>query len=108
MEIIGYGQIADRKAIMKLSAQANRGEALQEKLNAVEEKLLTFDKSFVIGLGSACGVDLSEYNIEKKEQYRCEIRSKFQINNNPRNAYKVRLPARTLYTKGGYLSAFKC
>ncbi len=49
---------------------------------AVEEKLLSFEKSTVIGLGSACGVDLSEYDITKKEEYRNEVLDRWHINRN--------------------------
>ncbi len=39
------------------------------------------NKTSVIGLGSACGVDLNVFNISKKDQYNSEIRTKYNISN---------------------------
>lgn len=44
-----------------------------------EQKLYPEQKGSVIWNGSACGVNLDKFDIEKKEGYRKEIREKYQI-----------------------------
>lgn len=58
-----------------LDSQSNRAFA-------ISEGLITKDKSNVIGLGSACGIDLDIYDISKKNLFRKEIRRKYSINEN--------------------------
>ena len=43
------------------------------------EGLYTADKSSVLWNGSACGVDLTKFDIAKKKEYRQEIRSRYGI-----------------------------
>ena len=49
---------------------------------AIDEGLITEEKSSVIGSGSACGVDLSVYNFENKQNYRLKIREQYGIKDN--------------------------
>lgn len=49
---------------------------------SLKEKLYTADRSCVIWNGSASGVDLSKFDISKKEQWNNEIRSKYDISEN--------------------------
>ena len=44
--------------------------------------LYTSEKSLVIHNGSAAGIDFSKFNLSKKSEWRNEIRSEFDINNN--------------------------
>lgn len=46
---------------------------------SINEKLYPASKASVIWNGSACGVDLNKYLIDKKEMWRQEIRSKLNI-----------------------------
>ena len=46
---------------------------------SISEKLYPSSKASVIWNGSACGVDLNKYCIEKKEKWREEIRSELKI-----------------------------
>ena len=46
---------------------------------SLKEKLYTADRSCVIWNGSASGVDLSKFDISKKEQWNNEIRTKYGI-----------------------------
>lgn len=47
---------------------------------SLDEKLYTVERSCVIWNGSASGVDLSKFNIEKRQQWRDEIRKDLGIN----------------------------
>lgn len=49
---------------------------------SLKEKLYTTDRSCVIWNGSASGVDLSKFDISKKEQWNNEIRTKYGISEN--------------------------
>lgn len=49
---------------------------------SLKEKLYTADRSCVIWNGSASGVDLSKFDISKKEQWNNEIRTKYDISDN--------------------------
>lgn len=49
---------------------------------SLKEKLYTADRSCVIWNGSASGVDLSKFDISKKEQWNNEIRTKYDISEN--------------------------
>lgn len=49
---------------------------------SLKEKLYTLDRSCVIWNGSASGVDLSKFDISKKEQWNNEIRKKYDISEN--------------------------
>lgn len=49
---------------------------------SLKEKLYTADRSCVIWNGSASGVDLSKFDISKKEQWNNEIRTKYGISEN--------------------------
>ena len=49
---------------------------------SLKEKLYTADRSCVIWNGSASGVDLSKFDISKKEQWNNEIRKKYDISEN--------------------------
>lgn len=46
---------------------------------AHDEKLYPEEKGSVIGYGSACGVNLNKFDIEKKNLYRKEVRGKYKI-----------------------------
>lgn len=46
---------------------------------SLDEKLYTPERSCVIWNGSASGVDLKKFDIQKREQWRNEIREKYQI-----------------------------
>lgn len=48
---------------------------------SLKEKLYNSSKASVVGLGSACGVDLKRFDISKKPLWRKEIRSRYGINN---------------------------
>lgn len=49
---------------------------------SLKEKLYTADRSCVIWNGSASGVDLSKFDISKKEQWNNEIRTKYGVSEN--------------------------
>lgn len=49
---------------------------------AHSEKLYPKWKGSVVGNGSACGVDLSKFNVSKRQEYRKKIREKFKLNEN--------------------------
>lgn len=49
---------------------------------SLKEKLYTANRSCVIWNGSASGVDLSKFDISKKEQWNNEIRTKYDISEN--------------------------
>lgn len=46
---------------------------------AIDEKLYGAEKSLVVGRGGTIGVNLSRYDITKKENWKLEIRKKYQI-----------------------------
>lgn len=46
---------------------------------SIDEKLYTEEKSCVIWNGSACGVNLSKFNVEKREEWRSEKRAALGI-----------------------------
>lgn len=49
---------------------------------SLKEKLYTANRSCVVWNGSASGVDLSKFDISKKEQWNNEIRTKYDISEN--------------------------
>lgn len=49
---------------------------------SLKEKLYTANRSCVIWNGSASGVDLSKFDVSKKEQWNNEIRTKYDISEN--------------------------
>ena len=49
---------------------------------SIEEKLYTPERSCVIWNGSASGVDLTKFNVSKKEQWNKEIRTQYGISEN--------------------------
>lgn len=63
----------------------------------IEEKLYSDNKSSVIWNGSACGIDLSKFDIEKKSFWRNEIRTEFSI---PQDAFVVGFSGRITRDKG--------
>jgi len=64
---------------------------------AISEKLYPRQKGEVIYNGSATGVDLNKYNFDKRESWRQEIRSKFNI---PENAFVFGFVGRLAIEKG--------
>lgn len=73
---------------------------------SVEEGLYIREKASVIGDGGTVGVDLKEYNIEKKTEYKSEIRDKYS---NLRDKYVYCFVGRFSVDKGcnELLKAFK-
>lgn len=70
------------KTIEKITCKMSTNVIFDSDYNrkfAVSEKLLPEKKSSVIGAGSACGVDLSVYNFENKQQYKDKIREQYNI-----------------------------
>lgn len=49
---------------------------------SLEEKLYTADRSCVIWNGSASGVDLTKFDVSKKQQWKREIRTQYNIDEN--------------------------
>lgn len=47
---------------------------------AISEGLYNRKKSTVVGHGSACGVNLDKFNIDRRKEWRKEIRERFDIN----------------------------
>lgn len=72
----------------------------------IAEGLYSGEKASVIGAGSACGVDLTKYDLEKKEAYRREIRGKHNI---PQEAFVFGFTGRLTKDKGinELIGAFK-
>lgn len=64
---------------------------------SLEEKLYEKEKGSVLMNGSACGVNMSRYDINKKEQWKKEIRTKYRI---PENAILFGFVGRLLVEKG--------
>ena len=64
---------------------------------ARSEKLFAADKSSVIWNGSACGIDLTKFNIEKKAEFRRNIRVQYKI---PDNAFVYIFVGRVNKAKG--------
>ncbi len=56
-----------------------KSQSFKNRQFAIDEKLCKPDKVSVVGIGGTIGVDLSEYDIKKKPQYRKEIREKLGI-----------------------------
>ena len=56
-----------------------KSQSFKNRQFAIDEKLCKPEKISVIGIGGTIGVDLTEYDIEKKTQYRDEIRKKYSI-----------------------------
>lgn len=73
---------------------------------AHKEGLYPKNKGSVIWNGSACGVDLSKFDISKKSEYREKIREEYNI---PQNAYVFGFVGRITRDKGinELLSAYK-
>lgn len=46
---------------------------------SVSEKLYSREKSTVIWNGSACGVDIKKFDVSKRDNYRIEIRNKYNL-----------------------------
>ena len=70
------------KQIEKLVCTLSTGVEPDSKSNlkfAHAEGLYPIKKGSVIGEGSACGVNLEKFDISKKEQYRAEIRKKYNL-----------------------------
>ena len=67
------------KLVCKLSTNI-QPDSRGNLLFSFSEKLYTEKKGAVIWNGSACGVDLKKFNIVKKDEWRKEIRSKYEIN----------------------------
>lgn len=56
-----------------------KSQSFKNRQFAIDEKLCKADKISVIGIGGTIGVDLKEYDIEKKASYRNEVREKLGI-----------------------------
>lgn len=59
-----------------------KAQCFQNRQFAIDENLCKQDKISVIGLGGTIGIDLSEFDLTKKEEYRKEIRDKYNIGEN--------------------------
>ena len=73
---------------------------------AVDEGLYKAEKAKVVGNGGTIGVDMSEYDVSKKQQWRDEIRDKYGIDE---NAFVLGFVGRVSADKGcvELLSAFR-
>lgn len=73
---------------------------------SIDEKLTSEDKIFVIGHGGTVGVDFSSFDLSKKEQYRKDIRKRYNI---PEDAFLFGYTGRINRDKGisELLSAFR-
>ncbi|MBQ9117917.1 MAG: glycosyltransferase family 4 protein [Clostridia bacterium] len=71
-----------------------------------QEGLYKAEKGSVIGAGSACGVNLQKFDISRKEEYRKEIREKYNL---PSDAFVYIFVGRITKDKGidELLSAYK-
>lgn len=58
-----------------------RGQSPKNVQIAIDDKVCRKDKISVVGLGGTIGVDLNEFNIFKKEEYKKIIKDKFNLNN---------------------------
>lgn len=67
------------------------------KAYCIENNILDEKKGYVIGLGSACGVDLHRFDINKKSLFRDEIRKKWNI---PSESFVFGFVGRITYEKG--------
>ena len=56
-----------------------KSQSFKNRQFAIDEKLCKAEKISVIGIGGTIGVDLKEYDIEKKSDYRNEIREKLGL-----------------------------
>ena len=56
-----------------------RGQSPKNRQFAIDEKLCPEEKIIVLGIGGTIGVDLNEFDLSKKAQWRAEIRSKWNI-----------------------------
>ncbi len=63
----------------------------------IKERLYTYEKSRVIWNGSASGVDFDKFNIDKKDEYRKQIRENLKI---PPNAFVYAFVGRITRDKG--------
>lgn len=68
----------DEKIITKLSTVIE-SESFSMYETAIEHKIYKREKASVIWNGSACGVDISKYQLEKKAAWRDEIRKQYGI-----------------------------
>ena len=63
----------------------------------IDEKVISKSKTNVISKGSACGIDLTVYDIKQKESYNKEIRAKYEI---PESGFVFGYLGRISYEKG--------
>ncbi len=70
------------KALEKFTCMGSTHVKSQSPKNrqfAIDENLCKADKISVIGIGGTIGVDLKEFDLSKKDNYRKEIRDKYNI-----------------------------
>ncbi len=71
------------KTIEKITCMASthvRAQSPKNRLFNISEGVCKEDKITVIGIGGTIGVDFSEFDISKYEEYRSEIRSRHSLN----------------------------
>ena len=78
----GLARIAYRRLMKIMCDNATHIEVESHSIYdfSVQDGLYKPEKAVVIWNGSACGVDLEKYDISKKEEWRNEIRSKYNLN----------------------------
>lgn len=84
MRYIGLSGISRKilKLIEKMICRNSTDIRVASPLNkefAVSEGIYKADKAAVVGNGGTIGVDMQIYNIEKKQEWRQEIRSKYEV-----------------------------
>lgn len=73
------------KALEKFTCMGSthvKAVSFKNRQFAIDEKLCRADKISVIGIGGTIGVDLKEFDLSKKDNYRKEIRDKYNIDEN--------------------------
>ena len=81
---VGFGGIKRQifKFLEKIVCRKSTNIFAVSQLNkkfAIDEKLYVEKKAKVVGNGGTIGVDMCEYNIDKKSQWRSEIRDRYNI-----------------------------
>ncbi len=69
---------AIEKLVCRLSTDIRAVSPMNKEL-AVSESLYKSEKALVVGNGGTIGVDTKKYDIQKKNDWRCEIRSQYGI-----------------------------
>ena len=75
-----------RRAIMKFLEKTTcvfsthvRAQSPKNRQIAIDEKLCKADKIKVLGLGGTVGVDFAEYEFDRKQEFRTDIRARYGI-----------------------------